>query len=476
MFGTAVCPVIRVGEAAGHPALAAADRLPPGPAMIQLLAGLSVKVLDDADRVLFLQCWEKASRWLAAQHAAAVVGVAGTERSDQDDTGREYVRVALVGQGGSPKATVDTARALCGPLTAARDALAAGRISEAHVKVLAAETLHLDPDLARAVADAVVGEAEGRTPGQLRDRVRRAVIKADPAGAETGAQRATRTRRVQKTVLPDAQAELLITGPAVQVQTVWTALDLRAARTSACDPRTLDQRRFDALVTLCSEADLHTDAHRGTRSTDTDGGPGADGAAAPVEPAAVTGRRRGLLPAVHLYADAATWSGLADQPVELDGYGPIPAGVAREHFASSTWRAVVTDALNQRPLAVSDTTYRPSARTNRLLHLRDRGCQMPGCTAAVWHCDADHGHPHHQGGQTNPDNCGLLCRRHHRLKTFTDWDWTRDEDGATTWTDPHGRRWRRPPQTYPMPPAAGQPPDPPDTASTTGSPPDDPPF
>jgi hypothetical protein len=136
---------------------------------------------------------------------------------------------------------------------------------------------------------------------------------------------------------------------------------------------------------------------------------------------------------------------------------------------------VVTDALSQRPLAVSDNTYRPSARTRRLLHLRDRGCQMPGCTAAVWHCDADHGTPHATGGATDADNCGLFCRRHHRLKTFTRWDWTRDEDGAVSWTDPHGRRWRRPPDTYPMPPPSGHAP-----AYAAGSsspePPDDPPF
>jgi hypothetical protein len=465
--GVAVSPVLRVtswaGEGPVDGALAIAVASEPGPQMITWLSRVDPALLDDVDRVLFLQCWEKASRWVAAQHATAVVAVAGREPSDRDDHAREYVRVALVGQGGSAKATVDTARALAGPLVAARHALEAGLISEAHAAVLAGETQHLPVEVAREVAETVLGQARGRTCSQFRRAVRAAVIAVDPAEAEAAARRLRRNRHVAKSVLPDAQAELTITGPAVDVQTVWTALDLRAARTSACDDRTLDQRRFDALVALCREADLHCDGHTAGRG---------DGS----EPSASTGRRRGLLPAVYVYADAATWCGLADQPVELDGYGPIPAGVAREHFASSTWRAVVTDALNQRPLAVSDTTYRPSARTNRLLHLRDRGCQMPGCTAAVWHCDADHGHPHHQGGQTNPDNCGLLCRRHHRLKTFTDWDWTRDEDGATTWTDPRGQRWRRPPDTYPMPskptgPAAEDP------GSTASEPlPDDPPY
>ena len=465
----AVSPVLRVASFAGEGpvdgALAIALASEPGPEMIRWLSQVDVALLDDVDRVLHLQCWEKASRWVAAQHANAVVAVAGREPEDRDDSTREYVRVALLGVGGTPKASVDTARALAGPLSAARDALAAGRVSEAHVRVLAHETQHLEPEVARAVAEAVLDQAVGRTPGQFRNRVRSAAIDADPAGADAAERAARRRRQVLRSVLPDGQAELAVTGPAIDVQTVWTALDLRAARTSACDDRTLDQRRFDALVALCREADLHTGAH-------------ADGGGAAGEPARTTGpgRRRGLLPAVHLHADAATWCGLADAPVELEGYGPIPAGAAREHFGSSTWRAVVTDALTQRPIAVSDTTYRPSARTDRLLHVRDRGCQMPGCTAAVWHCDADHGRPHEQGGATDAINCGLLCRRHHRLKTFHGWDWTRDEDGATTWTDPHGQRWRRPPDTYPVPP---KPPGPaPDDADSCAPHPlpDDPPF
>ena len=146
-----------------------------------------------------------------------------------------------------------------------------------------------------------------------------------------------------------------------------------------------------------------------------------------------------------MFADAATWAGLADEPVELDGYGPIPAGVARECFTDATWRAVVTDAVTGAALSVSDTTYRPSARTRRMLYVKDRRCGFPGCSAAVWFCDADHSVPHDQGGCTDTENCGLFCRRHHRLKTFTAWRWRRLPDGSIEWTDPSGRTWRRGP-------------------------------
>ena len=76
----------------------------------------------------------------------------------------------------------------------------------------------------------------------------------------------------------------------------------------------MDQRRFDALVTICAAALGRPDAPVG---------------------------RAGVRPTVYLYADVATWAGLAEHPVELDGYGVIPAGAAREHFTDARWRASV---------------------------------------------------------------------------------------------------------------------------------------
>jgi hypothetical protein len=208
------------------------------------------------------------------------------------------------------------------------------------------------------------------------------------------------------------------------IETIWTALDVLAAKTSALDGRTLDQRRFDALGQLCAEAL-------------------AQGSRPPARP--------GARACVYVYADAATWAGLADGPVELAGYGPIPAGMARQYFQDATWRAVVTDTITGQATAVSDRTYTPSARTQRHLHARDRTCGFPGCTAAIWFCDADHNTPHACGGATDTENCGLFCRRHHRLKTFTDWTWQRLPDGTLQWTDPHGKVWHRDPIRYAMP-------------------------
>lgn len=412
---------------------------PAGVAALGWLAGVDVAVLSTDDRVRCLQAWELSLRWVTARHAAAVVAVAGVRAVDSNDFAREEVRVALAGCGGSPRADVELARALAGPLLEVRHVMGEGRVSHAHAKVFDDETRHLDADTTRAVAAVVlerilpVGEnlrgidaCAPCTPSQLRRRLRRAVLRADPAAAELAARTAARDRQVTRRVEPHSQGSLTFTGPALDIVTVWTSLDLRATSRPAteADERTLDQRRFDALVEICREA--HTR-------------PGAR-------------PRRGLVPAVHVYADAATWAGLRREPAELGGYGPIPAGIARDHFTSSTWRAVVIDAVTGLAQSVSDSTYAPTSRTRRQLHSRDRHCTFPTCSAAVWFCDADHNVPHASGGCTDRDNCGLLCRRHHRLKTFTTWRWERRPDGTTRWTDPRGTHWDREPVTHDMPP------------------------
>ncbi|MGE5763477.1 MAG: DUF222 domain-containing protein, partial [Mycobacterium leprae] len=264
------------------------------------------------------------------------------------------------------------------------------------------ETRELDDPATAAVTTRVLGRGPRRTPAEFRAAVRRAVIRSDPVRAELAAARASAQRMVAKRALPDARAALFVTGPATAVQTIWTALDAHATRPdtpgpgadqAGADGRTLDQRRFDALVTLCRAA-------LGERP------PG-----------------RPVPPTVYLFADLATWTGLADDPVHLDGYGPVPPGVARAHLTDARWRALVTDTVTGAALAVADRSYQASARTTRLLHARDRRCAFPGCAAAITFCDADHNQPHAHGGPTDPDNCGPFCRRHHRLKTFTTWTW-----------------------------------------------------
>lgn len=249
-------PVVRLanlvspcGASAGL--LALAGGLPPGPEAIRLLARVRPELLDDVQRTELLVGWERCGRWLEAQRVGAVVGAAGPAPADRDDFAREHVRVALLGCGGLARADVDLARALCGPLASARAAMERGELSYCHARALDQETAALEPAMARQVADRVVGGAGGKSPGEFRRAVQRAVIAVDPGGAGGRAEPAGAHRAVVKSAQPDGQAELVLTGPAVAV---WTALDVYAAHPAAGTDRTLDQRRFDALVELCQQA------------------------------------------------------------------------------------------------------------------------------------------------------------------------------------------------------------------------------
>ncbi len=83
--------------------------------------------------------------------------------------------------------------------------------------------------------------------------------------------------------------------------------------------------------------------------------------------------------------------------------------------------------------------------------LRDAHCVFPGCRRDSRACDLDHitayipiedgGPP----GQTNPLNLAPLCRTHHRMKTFTAWDYKRLDDGTYVWTSPTGHQYEVPP-------------------------------
>ena len=80
-----------------------------------------------------------------------------------------------------------------------------------------------------------------------------------------------------------------------------------------------------------------------------------------------------------------------------------------------------------------------------LVILRDGQCIFPGCRVDARSCDLDHidayvdpddgGPP----GQTRPENLACLCRRHHRLKTFTAWHYQPVGDGSYRWTSPRGQ-------------------------------------
>lgn len=99
-------------------------------------------------------------------------------------------------------------------------------------------------------------------------------------------------------------------------------------------------------------------------------------------------------------------------PVGSPGNVKIDIGLARQQACSQRIIPMVLGTASQ-PLDVGHAQRSFSTGMRRALHVRDRGCVVPGCRRPAEWC-----HPHHieewaKGGPTAVANGALLCRHHH---------------------------------------------------------------
>jgi Domain of unknown function (DUF222) len=134
------------------------------------------------------------------------------------------------------------------PGTAA--ALAAGALDLAKTRAVVDATDPLDAPVALAVEQRVLPKAPTQTAGQLRVALTRAVLAADPAGAQTRHESAVAARRVEITAHPDGMAELWAFLPAPAATAIYTTLDHYARRPGQPADTPIDARRADALTAL----------------------------------------------------------------------------------------------------------------------------------------------------------------------------------------------------------------------------------
>ena len=111
------------------------------------------------------------------------------------------------------------------------------------------------------------------------------------------------------------------------------------------------------------------------------------------------------------------------------------------------WCQTVGNTVIIRPVIdlntqISTNAYTPTAKIVDHVRLRDQCCVFPHCTRRARYCDLDHVVAHARGGETSTQNLALLCRKHHRAKTFAPWTYTSPESGVYEWTSPSGHRSR----------------------------------
>jgi len=409
----------------------------PGAATMARLSEIDPYSLSAVDRINYLAALDRQDGWLYALRQRAIAAVAGLQPSEGDgplfgvdEAEREDISTALRLAPATAQSRIDIARTLVNNLPNTCSALATGEISSAHATVIARETAIA---IRNGAPDSVIFEVEQRaisfaelhTPGQLAVRVRTDIAKSIPEEFEEITSRATSLRRVSCYNEADGMSTVVAILPAADAQIVMNSIEafiLRQEQLQRSDKdgdaiRTIDQKRADALSTICSNFL--------SEISET-----------------VTPQRRPLT--VNVTIDLPTLLGLAENPGQLAGYGPIPAAVARELASDAKWKRFITEPQTGNLLDFGRESYEPPQHLKDFLIARDRTCRFPGCRRSALLSDLDHAESWESGGSTSPDNIGALCRRHHRLKTHDGWRIQSFSDGSCTWTSPLGKEFFTP--------------------------------
>ena len=142
---------------------------------------------------------------------------------------------------------------------------------------------------------------------------------------------------------------------------------------------------------------------------------------------AVSGRRPAVL---QVTASVETLAGMAGAPAgETEFSVPVSsATVQRLACDSSVTRVLLSE--ESRVIDVGRSKRLVDGALRKALALRDKHCQWPGCERPASWCDGHHIVHWILGGETNLDNCLLLCKRHHRMVHEGGWQLVKTEDGT----------------------------------------------
>ncbi|GAA4591293.1 hypothetical protein GCM10023194_50210 [Planotetraspora phitsanulokensis] len=399
----------------------------PGPELAAALGGLDLARLSGYDAVVVLQAYARLEAHVQARKAAIMAEVGlyvpapgdMTKMAVPDKCSADEIRAALTLTRRAAEREYAFAHALATRLPAVRDALDAGRIDKPRALVFCDWLEDVPADLARTVADHVLPTAGRLTTSQLKDKIKRLLLAADPSWARRRYERALQRRRVEGTLLPDGTAG--ITGhqlPLDQAAAAIVRVDAIAQQAKRAGLHTpIDHIRADIFLGLldgsftglddtqiaaallqagrpCPDEEDYDDQlldnpHDGPRDepgdgpdTGTDGGGlgvgpgdgpdgksdgGSDAGPSSMEesaPKSARGLPAGLeagFAAGEIRVQLSTLMHLDDLPAELAGWGPLHAHLARRMTkaqVNSEWRYAVCDH-DGRLLHAGITRHRP---------------------------------------------------------------------------------------------------------------------
>ena len=403
---------------------------------------------------------------LAARYVEAAEAIASPAATAQDATAQEMSTIAelacvLTVSERTAAALLDQSRHLTDQLPLTLTALQHGSISWQHARIMCDETtnLHtagtaalethfLDPDSPDAARGCHIGDL---VPSRFRAKARTWRERHHPDSIETRHRKSVLDRRLEYTPDHDGMAWLTAYLPAVTAAGIWARTTTAArALQGPTERRTLTQLRADIAATwLLSNTGTNSDTcrpgavdlteHGARMAHDTDGG-STDAMTDASGPAGVPSPRAQVLVTVPVLS----LLGATNEPAMLDGYGPIPASMARDLVAdgADSFHRVLIDPRDGAPLEIGRTSYRIPKYMRQWLRLRDGKCPFPGCHNHSLDNEADHLLAWADGGTTGITNLGQPCRKHHHLKHSTSWTPSQaTENQPPGWTAPSGRHY-----------------------------------
>lgn len=313
---------------------------------------------------------------LVAQRMAAVAGLL-RYRSDAAERAAERGDYARIGafehtaaevsavMNLSPVAAsyvVSDAEALDTRLPRIRALLAQGRTDWRTVRLIISRTdLLTDEKVMAAVDESLVAQIaswRGWSKRRIVNAVDATVRALDPDAARERRETADQDRHIGITAADDGMAEVYGRVAAAAATAFDRRLSQLATQVCGADPRTLDQRRADALAALAEGRAL----------------PCACGQSNCPAKASDTAEAAGVRVVINVVATDQTVLGDSERPGYLEGYGIIDAEQVRQLAATASLHAV--DSLTS---AAEALRYQPSAALERAVRCRDLTCRFPGC-------------------------------------------------------------------------------------------------
>ncbi|HJQ42347.1 MAG TPA: DUF222 domain-containing protein [Jatrophihabitantaceae bacterium] len=372
--------------------------------MITALAELPTEA-EDAERIDRIRRLTELESAAAAARAVETARFATSQRAAQAAAGVPVERVGrgVANQVGlamrcSPNRAqkyVGWAMTLTRELPNTFAALQAGRISEWRAVIVARETIWLSREDRAQVDTELAPSLESLGDRKLEAAVKRIAYRLDPQGYVARSAAAENERRVGVRPAPDCMSRLTGFGPAAQGVAMYSALNGAAdAAIAAGDARGRGQIMYDTMVervtgqATASDVPVELNLVMTDQSVLDPHGPGGN------------------------------------EPAILDGYGPIPAALARtlvlDHDAAPVWlRRMVTAPDTGELIAMESRRREFTPAQRRFLRLRDQTCRTPWCDAPIRH--ADHIHPAESGGPTTIDNGQGLCQACNHAKQAIGW-------------------------------------------------------